>query len=255
MSIMQSILQQIYAGTHAPLVAPGNVPMLASPDAAVLDPNTPGAAQPQAPQLAVNSAPPIPGTEPEDGAASAATPQGPAPSQGLMGTLGSILAPQAGSFWASALKHGLAGASQGMIDDPLAHAMGAAQLQAEQGKTASAVAEGARQKAGIITDPNGNIIQLGQTPGAPVSELYHSEDKTERLIDKWQTLSPEERQGPLGQAIQGAALGRAFAFMPQVLAAQNAAKVQQIQTNNATKRFAPKGGGKAAATRPPPGFQ
>lgn len=277
-SVMQSLLQKIYAGTHAPLIGP-SVPPLATADAAVLAPDTPGGTgqvQPQAPTLAVNQASDggLTDTEPEENggltptvAAAPSTNGAPAPAQGVMGTIGSILAPQAGSFWALAMKHGLAGASQGMIDDPLEHAAMVAKLQGLQGLNAATAAElpgrvgvsqqevqkGKLAAAGIETNPTGNVTQVDLShPGAPVvNNLYTPLTAQQRMMQQYQSLPDSDKAGAVGQSLLATIMGRNFMFTQPAIAAKEAIDANK----NKTKTFAPKGPGKAAANRPPPGFQ
>lgn len=254
MSVMQAILQKIFEATHTPAVGPQQVPMLASADAAVLDPSTPGAAQPMPPELAAT---------PQSGVANAPAPSATTPvvppHQGFLGTLGSILAPQAGSFWASALKHGLAGAHEGMIEDPLAHAMEVAKLQGAQGEANTSVASGKEARAGLKMTPQGDIVGIDTShPGAPiVNQVYNAPDKTdyrERLIDRWSKMTEQQQKTPLGRLLFGAAMGSSIQYTPEVLDALTQSRIAVTKA----KTFAPKGGGKGSgggASKPPTGYQ
>lgn len=196
MGTLQNIINSIYQSTRSPAAA---VPI--APTAQGAPPIVPqhmatvdsGFAPPPAPVQAVT--PPLSGA-----------PQGSDGAPGIMQTIGGVLAPQAGSFWASALKHGLAGAHEGQITDALA--------QGNAATEAATKAEALKKlREGDELTPVGTVVHRNED--GTYKEVYRpvpNPTEQERLIAKWQA-APD---GPLKTLLERAIKG--FQFTPEVIA-------------------------------------
>jgi hypothetical protein len=152
---------------------------------------------------------------------------------GLLRTIGGLLAPEAGSFWQSAMAHGLFQAKQGLVDDGRTQDVADALRRKEQ-VAAQRDVSGERTAGGTIWKPNPETGKLEAQTSMPTQT-----GETERLIALWQSLPEGDPQRDLiERAIRG------YQYTEPVIELQKKSKLEQIITNNRTKRFAPKGGGR-----------
>jgi len=160
----------------------------------------------------------------------------------ILGTIGSVLAPEAGSFWSSALQNGLVNARPGMEVYQAEKAKAAQEAQAAATKAA---------RGEYITTPQGAVLQIPTEGGAP-KQVYTPPVKpteTESLIEKW-LAAPEG--SPIRALYERAIKG--YQYTEPVIERQTKAKERVVATNNKTKRFAPRAAGKAAQPGPGEGF-
>lgn len=192
MNVMQRILQAIQDGTTTPQG-------LAQAQAAPVDPTLHPAT--------VND-----GYAPAPAPTPAGPPAAPAerPHMGVLGAIGHVLAPEAGSFWQSALANGLPNARAGQVAYQAGLQKTADDHAKEQEATALAIAnrkkaEAAVWKEGFVTTPTGSV--LGPGPGGTPTPIYEPPIKpteTERLIEVWNKLPKGPYKDLVERAIKGA---------------------------------------------------
>jgi hypothetical protein len=199
-------------------------------------------------------APPVTGIDPATGRAyeaplvAPATPLiVPAPKDaGILKAVGSFFAPEAGSFWASAMTNpdGVFGAKQAQQ----AYADKRAQLPIAQRAAITKEAADEQQVESdrqTLTDPTRRDRAVGGSIARPTATgdyktiytpppVQTQPTEQERLIDRWQK-TPE---GPLKTLLERAIRG--FQYTPEVIAAQTEGK---LRVKRATPGKAPSSGG------------
>lgn len=95
-------------------------------------------------------------------------------------TIGSILAPEAGSFWSEALQHGLSGAKEAQANYAHMQKMQPLEDQTKQLAFDSAKAEAATAAEGY-KQLGDTIVQKG--PDGSFAPVYHAPNAQERLLD------------------------------------------------------------------------
>lgn len=217
MAGISDIISRIYGSTHTPVLPTAPAP--ATPQAAT-DPTVAGPAV--APAVAQ--------------VAPAAAPQ---PS--ILGALSGLIAPQAGSFWSSAMQNGLAGAKQGQVN---------AQIAAQEKATKDAADAAKAKKASLIISPTGAVLAPNDD-GTGVTVAYQPPTKPssqQELYNLWSSL-------PSGSDARAfiERMAPNFQYTQPVIAAQGAARTATAVASQKAKTFAPKGGG-SGVIKAPTGF-
>lgn len=209
----QSILRNIYNSTRAPQAPAAPQPTLTAPDGQTITP-------PNLPRE--EDIRPV----------------------GVLETIGHVLAPEAGSFWASAAKNGLLGAKQGQAE----YAAGVQKAGLDQRKEAAEV-KAAEQAVAFPDQAVGGAI-VRRTPEGGYVEQYRppvQPSEQERLIDQWKK-TPE---GPLRTLIERAIRG--FQYTTPVIEAQGEARTKTVVAREKNRRFAPRAAAASGAAKLPTG--
>lgn len=216
--MLDSILQKIYAATGAP------------PQAVLAAVAAQGAAPaPQRMDPATNA--PLP-------TAVVAPTQAQNPS--IMGAIGRILAPEAGSFWHSAWNNGLANAHEGQDAYP--------QQQATRQALQAATVQEAQRKAARKYDVVGNAVVTQGADGQP--EFTTAPTEQERIIERWASM---DDKNPLKKMLERSIKG--FQYSQDYLDDKAEAGVTQAEGAAKAKARYPtarvggtRGGGAVSAT-------
>lgn len=191
---------------------------------------------------------PMQGAGPSIPVAPSMVPQGQEPQHGgILGALGRIFTPDAGSFWDSAWKNGLMGARSGQQEYATAQRQTDQKLTTEAQKSADEHAKAMREANAPHVAGNNVLIPDGKG-GWTWSQPTPQPDATERLIDRWHKTPPGPERDIIERAIRGAQ------YSPEVIQLMGDAHTRTVVAGKKAQRFAPKSGGSGAVKGPGPGF-
>jgi hypothetical protein len=203
--LINDLIARIYGSTHDPQAAPvAAVPAAPAPTT----PNDPLPPVVVTPQVQM----PPPDRSPS-----------------ILGAISGLFAPEAGSFWGSAMKHGLAGAKQGLQDDANARAKEDAALRA------------LIKKERYQVTPTGSVLDMSGDKPVEVYRPSKDPGETERLLERWRSPdTSEEEKEIIRAAIRG------YQYTPEYIAADTQRK---IRVKGATPGKAPSTGRAGGRTR------
>ena len=206
----------------------------------------------QAPEPQRVSAPAMP-----DAGPSVAVPASQAPAAqkrgGLLGALASVFAPEAGSFWHSALQNGLWDARGGQ--DRYRAAQAAAAQTARKAdadvRTAEQKLRAAEQGEVYNMGGTGGIVQV--SPDGQVRQLYTpppQASENERLIELWRKETDPTVKELIARTIRG------YQYTPEVIGRQTESRNSTAEARAAAtaRHRAPAKGGGASKAKLPTGF-
>jgi hypothetical protein len=227
MSLLDQILMQLQPGEFA--TGTGNAAM-----------------QPETPAVTA----PVPGAGPSVPVSPTAAPVA-AKHGGVLGALGRIFTPEAGTFWDSAWKNGIYGARSGQQEYQTAQTRQALGDQALAAKTRIDNAK-ADHELNAPTIAGNNVVV--NDPTAPGGVRFIAPDpqpdKVTRLIDQWHEA--RKNGDKLTMSLLERAIGGAQ-YSPEVIEAMGNARTKTVVAGKRAQRFAPKSG-RSTSDKPPAGF-